>query len=86
MTRRCDWLMVDRIEQPDDAAFNLNGIGNRDFPVQQVSNRLRDHRLAVAGGAVDEHRVGGRDGRADLVEHAVAQHQMAERAPHAFAA
>ena len=42
--------MVDRIEQPDDAAFNLDRIRNRDLTLEQVLDRLGDNRLAVSRG------------------------------------
>ena len=59
--------------------FDLDRVRDRDVAVEQIADRLRDDRLAVSGRAVDEHRVAGVDGRAELVEHAVADDQMRER-------
>ena len=55
-----------------------------DVAVEQVADRLRDDRLAVAGRAVDEHRVAAVDRRAELIEHALAEHQV-RRTPRARA-
>ncbi len=49
-----------------------------DLAVEQISNGLRDDGLAVAGGPVDEHRVAGVDGRAELIEHALADDEVRE--------
>ena len=52
--------------------FDLERMRNGDLAVQQVADRLRDDRLAVARRAVDEHRVAGVDRRTELIEHALA--------------
>ena len=69
----------------DDVAFDLERMGNRDLAVEQVADRLGDDRLAVARRAVDEHRVRRADGGPDLVEHALAEHEVRERLAHAVA-
>ena len=62
--------MVHRIEEPDDAALDLERVRNEDVAVEQIVDGLRDDRLAVAGRAVDEHRVPGVDGGPELVHDA----------------
>ena len=70
--------MVHGVEQPHDLPLDLERVRDRDVAVEQVANRLRDDRLAVAGRAVDEQRVAGIDGRAELIEHALPEHEVPE--------
>ena len=69
-------VVVDGVEQPHDLPLDLQRMRNRDVAVEQVANRLRDDRLAVAGRAVDEQRVAGIDRRAELIEHALPEDEM----------
>ena len=71
--------MRDRIVDLDDLSVGLDGVGNGDDAVEDVLDALRDDRLAVSRRAVDEQRVGAVDRRAELIEHAIAQHEVAER-------
>ena len=71
--------MVHRVEEPDDVPFDFDRVRNGDLAVEQVPDGLGDHGLAVAGRAVDEHRVSGGDRGADLVEHPLAEHEVRER-------
>ena len=80
-----DDLVIDGIEQPDDVAFDLDRVRDGDVAVEQVVDGLRDDGLAVAGRAVDEHRVAGIDRRSELVEDLVADDEMRERSSHALA-
>ena len=54
-------------------------------PSSSFLNGLRNDRLAVSRRAVDEHRVPRVDGRAELIEHALADDQMLERVADAVA-
>ena len=78
--------MVDRVEEPDDAAFDLECVRNIDLTLEQIVNGLRDDRLAVAGGPIDEHGMSAIDGRPELVEDAIADHQVRKRVADALAA
>ena len=69
-------IVVHGVEQPHDLPLDLERMRNRDVAVEQVANRLRDDRLAVAGRAVDEQRMPGIDRGAELIEHALAEHEM----------
>ena len=51
----------------------------------ELSDGLRDDGLAVAGRAVHEHRVPGVDRGPELIQHALADHQVRERLAHALA-
>ena len=66
--------MIDRIEQPDDVALDLQSVRHCQLTVEQSTNSLGDDRLAVAGRSVHEHRMGRADGGANLIEDALAQH------------
>ena len=76
--------MIDGIEDPDDAALDFQCVRDRDLSFEQVANGLGDHGLAVSGWAVDEHRMAGVDGRTELVEDPIGQHQVRKRLPHAI--
>ena len=78
-------VVVHRVEQPHDLPLDLERMRDRDVAVEQVANRLRDDRLAVAGRAVDEQRVAGIDRGAELIEHALSEHQMLKRVADAVA-
>ena len=80
--RLVDRLVVHRIEEPDDAALDLERVRNEDVAVEQIVNRLRDDRLAVARRAVHEHRVPGIDGGPELVQDPLADHQVREGLAH----
>ena len=67
--------MIDRIEQADDVAFDLERVGDSQFAVEQSADRLCNDRLAIARRAVDEHRVRRADCGADLIEDPLAQHE-----------
>jgi hypothetical protein len=73
---------LDRIEEPDNAAFDFDGMRDRQLALEQIPNGLGDHRLSISGGTVDEHRVGGPDGWSDLIEHALAEHKVRKRFSH----
>jgi hypothetical protein len=74
----------DLVEQLDDVAVGVDGVRHGDVAVEQVANRLRDDGLAVARGPIHEQRVPAVHGRAKLVEHALAQDQLAKRVLHAL--
>src|SRR5690242_16762235 len=80
-----DRLMIDRIEQTNDGTFDVDGVRNANITMHQASDRLRDHRLSVARRAVHEHRMTGVDGRAHLVQHALADHEVRERVANTLA-
>src|SRR4030095_1403840 len=63
----------------------LESVRHCQLTVEQPADRLRNHGLAVAGRSVHEHRMGRADGGANLIEDALAQHQMRERLSHACA-
>ena len=77
--------MVHGVEQPHDLPLDFERMRNRDVAVEQVANRLRDDRLAVAGRAVDEQRVSGVDRRAELIEHALPEDEVLKGIAHATA-
>ena len=83
MIRLGDRLMIHRVENANDAPFDVDGLGHRDFAFEQVADGLGDHGLPVSRRSVTEHRVPGSHSRPDLIEDAVAQDQMGERGAHA---
>ena len=83
--RKRDLVVTHRVEQPHDLPLDFEGVWNRDVAVEQVANRLRDDRLAVAGRTVDEQRMAGVDRRAELIEHALSDDEMPEGVAHAVA-
>ena len=83
--RLVDGLVVDR----DDAVFGEEGVGDVDFAagiVHEIADGAGDGGLAVAGRAVDEHRLAADDGRADGVEQLVADDQVGESGAQRFRA
>src|SRR5688500_14287777 len=54
-------------------------MGNGNFALQHVTNRLRDNGLSISWRAVDEQRMPGGDGWTELIEDAATQHEMRER-------
>ena len=74
-------LVVDRVEHLDDVAVDVERVRNPHLAVEQVADRLRDDRLAVAGRPVDEERVPGVHGRTELIEHPLAQDEVRKRFP-----
>ena len=73
--------MCRRVKNPDDVAIGNNRVGNRQFAVKQLADGLRNDRLAIARRAVDENRVAAVDRRTELIEHALAEHQVSKRVP-----
>ena len=63
--------------------FDFERVRDGDVAVEQAANRLRDDGLAVSRRAVDEHRMAGVDRGTELVEHAIADHEMRKRLPNA---
>src|SRR5688500_8227652 len=69
-------LMIHRIVELDDLTLDLQCMRNRNFAVLEMTDGLRDHSLAVARRAVDEHRMPCRDRRTDLIENLLTDDQV----------
>ena len=69
-------LAAEKRDAVIDSLLDLEGVRDRNLAILQVANRLGDYRLSIPRRAVHEHRVSGRNGRPELVEHLLADHQV----------
>ena len=65
-------LVSDRVVHRDDLAVDVDRVRHVHVAAERPAHAFGDHRLAVAGRAVEEHRLAGVDRRAELLEHLVA--------------
>ena len=77
--------MVDRIEQRDRLAVDVDGERHVHVAAERRAHPFRDHGLAVPGRAVQEYRFARVDRRPELLEHVVADDEMREALPHPIA-
>ena len=78
-------FVVDRVEHRDEVPVDLDRVRHVHVAAEGASHALGDHGLAVTGRAVEEHRLARVDRRAELLEDVVADDEMREAAPEAFA-
>ena len=68
------------VEDGDHLPVDLDRVRDPDgLLAEELGHLLGDRRLAAARRAVEEDRAAGRDGGADLREHRVVEHEIAER-------
>ena len=77
--------MVDRVEHGDDVAVDVERVRHVHLAADGAAHAVGDHRLAVAGRAVEEHGLVRVDRGAELLEDVIGNHQVRESVPQPLA-
>ena len=70
--------MVHRVEHGDGLTVHIEGVRNVHLLAERAADAFRDHRLPVAGRAIEKQRLAGVHRRSEALEHRVVDDQIAE--------